>query len=584
MRSWAWLCILALGWPGCDSGGGLVPDGQDGQDGDDGQDGADGGDGVDGGPDGEDGADAQAPDCSQHLFEDVAIPMRDGKTLAAFVRRPVDPACRLPSILIQTPYDKENARTMWLSGAGREPLFESPDYAFAVLDWRGFFGSRAAAVQGAQPYGQDGYDAVEWLAAQPWSDGRVGLWGVSALCVQQYRTALEKPPHLAAIVPIFCQAGQTYDQYYPGGVLRQEYFDFLSAYFGVNDLILEHPTRDALWRAAERLTDLAGVEAPALVVSGWWDLHNPGTLSDFEALRTRSPAAVRGQHRLLIGPWTHFAVGGEGRGGLRPPDDEERKYLDAERRIQRDSLAFFDLHLRAVASEAAAWPEARWQTGGDGAWESAGFWPPIGAGRAVLFPAPGGALQLQEPGEAALDFPYDPDDPSPTVGGCTLLPSLFHGPREQAEVTARADALTFLGPPLAEPLRLRATARLHLEGATSGQDTDFAVRLLDVDPDGGQLLVGEGIQRLKLRDDLGAVSPVQPGQRYPLTVSLANALGYTFAPGHRVGLVVTSSNYPRFARNPNDGEDFYRDEASSVTVTNTLFVGPGTYLVLPYGQ
>jgi len=510
--------------------------------------------------------------------------MRDGKHLAAFVRRPADPACRLPAILIQTPYDKENARALWLSGAGGEPLFDSLDYAFVVLDWRGFFGSRDAAVQGAQPHGQDGHDAVEWVASQPWSDGRVGTWGVSALCVQQYRTALEQPPHLAAMAPIFCQAGQTYDQYYPGGVLRQEYLDFLSAYFGVNELVLAHPTRDALWRAAEGLTDLSRVAAPALVVSGFWDLHNPGTLSDFEALSTLGPAGVRQAHRLLIGPWIHFAAGGEGRGGLRPLDEQERRYLDPERRIQRDSLAFFDLHLRGLASEAAGWRPARWLTGGDGVWEEADAWPPIGAARAVFHPAAGGALASEAPADSRLDFPYDPDDPSPSVGGCTLLPSLFHGPRDQAEVVARADALVFASAPLAEPLRLRATAYAELEVATGGQDSDFAIRLTDVDPAGGHLLVGEGIQRLKLRDDLGAVSPVQPGARYALTVTLANALGYTFPAGHRVGLIVTSSNFPRFARNPNTGEDFYQDAAGSQTVANSLHLGPGTRLVLPAGR
>ena len=142
--------------------------------------------------------DGQAPDCAPYRFEDVMIPMRDGNFLSAFVRRPMDEACRLPAILIQTPYNKENARTMWFDDPSGEPLFESADYAFVVVDWRGFFGSAQAAVTGTQPYGEDGYDTVEWIAAQSFSDGKVGTWGVSALCVQQYRTAVEQPPHLAA--------------------------------------------------------------------------------------------------------------------------------------------------------------------------------------------------------------------------------------------------------------------------------------------------------------------------------------------------------------------------------------------------
>jgi putative CocE/NonD family hydrolase len=169
-------------------------------------------------------------------------------------------------------------------------------------------------------------------------------------------------------------------------------------------------------------------------------------------------------------------------------------------------------------------------------------------------------------------------------GGSTLLPSLDHGPRDQAPVIARGDALSFASETLIEPVRLRAAASVHLQVATSGADTDFAVRLTDVDPDGVHLLVGDGIGRLKLRDDLGAPAAVVPGQVYALDVTLANELAYTFQAGHRVGLIVSSSNYPRFTRNPNDGKDFYVDEASSVTVTNSLFLGADTRLVLPAGQ
>ncbi len=598
MRSGGGLCglwlatlVMALA-PACSSSGGPDPDaGPDAMDA--GEDGSAGdGDGaVDAGdPDGGDGDLDQAdgddglPDCSEHLFEDVQIPMRDGESLAAFLRRPVDPACRMPTILLQTPYNKENARALWFADSTGEPLFDSRDYAFVVVDWRGFFGSRDAAVQGTQPHGLDGYDTVEWIAAQPWSNGAVGTWGVSALCAQQYKTAAEQPPHLAAMVPIFCQANTTYDQYYPGGVLRREYFDFIAGYYGGGDLILDHPTRDALWRAIEGLLDLARIQAPCLVVAGWYDLFNTGTLRDFRQLQTSGPADLRDEHRLLVGPWIHFAAGGESQAGGQALDEQELRYCDTDKRIQADSLAFFDYHLRGLDGPAAGWAAARWLTGGDRVWEDGPRWPPIGAQVWPFYPAAGGLLAGQAPAGGELSFPYDPDDPSPTVGGSTLLPSLDHGPRDQAPVIARADALTFASAPLLENIRLRAAARVSLRVSTTGADTDFAVRLTDVDPDGVHLLVGEGMGRLKLRDDLGAPAEVQPGQVYDLEITLANELAYTFAAGHRVGLIVSSSNHPRFARNPNDGADFYVDEASSVSVTNSLHLGPDTVLVLPSGQ
>ena len=596
MAVWSLAALLFACLPACDSSNASDPDagldadepdgGEPGEDGDglpaDRDDPADAGDSDD--SDDVDGGDDPLPDCSQQVFDDLMIPMRDGQSLSAFVRRSSDPDCRLPTILIQTPYDKQNARTLWFDDPTGEPLFESHDYAFVVVDWRGFFGSRDAAVAGTQPHGLDGYDTVEWIATQTWSDGQVGTWGVSALCAQQYKTAVEQPPHLTAAVPIFCQANQTYDQYYPGGVLRWEYFNFIAGYYGGGDLILDHPYYDGLWWVAERQLDLSRVLVPCMVVAGWFDLFNTGTLRDFRSLQASSPADLRDDHRLLVGPWIHQAAGGETQGAGGPLDAQELRYFDSDRRIQADSLAFFDLHLRDQTSEASGWAKARWLTGGDRVWESAERWPPIGASLAVFYPAAGGLLNRDPPASDEVAFPYDPDDPSPTVGGNTLLPSLDHGPRDQAAVIARGDALSFASDPLIEVVRLRAAASVLLQVATSGADTDFAVRLTDVDPDGVHLLVGEGIARLKLRDDLGTPAVVVPGQVYSTEVILTNELAYTFEAGQRVGLIVSSSNYPRFARNPNDGQDHYLDEASSVAVTNSLFLGAETRLVLPAGQ
>jgi len=247
--------------------------------------------------------------CADHMFADISIPMRDGKSLAAFVRRPTNPACKLPTVLIQTPYDKENARALWFDNATTEnPLFDSPDYNFVVLDWRGFYGS-ANALNGQPNRGEDGYDAVEWIAAQPWSDGRVGTWGVSALCRVQHWTAVEQPPSLVAAVPIFCAMNDTYLQYYPGGVLRREYVDTLGFLFGGN-LVEQHPTDDNVWAYAANLYDPAQVKIPMLIVAGWYDLDNNSTFETWDQLITDSDASVRTAHHLLIGDWHHFAAGG----------------------------------------------------------------------------------------------------------------------------------------------------------------------------------------------------------------------------------------------------------------------------------
>ncbi len=529
---------------------------------------------------GRDLGDPHQRDCLEQVFEEVDVPMRDGASLSALVRRPAAPGCRVPAIVIQTPYGKENARALWLDGDGDHPLFDDRHYGFVLVDWRGFFGSRDAAVQGRQPYGEDGYDVVEWVAAQPWCTGAVGTWGVSALCVQQYRTAAQHPPHLAAAVPIFCQMNSTYEQYYPGGVLRREYFEFLDGYYGTGEVILDHPYRDRLWEAAASLIAPEDIQVPMLLVSGWWDLYDTGTLSDFRALVQRSGAGVRGQHRLLVGPWIHYATGGESAGG-RDLDELELQYVDTERVIQIRSLAFFDHHLRGLTSATEGWPVAQWIVGGSRELEGSATWPPEGTEPSRLYPTADLGLATTSPGDATLELRYDPTDPSPTLGGCTLLPRLAHGPRPQDEVISRGDALVFVTPPLEAPMSLRGAITLELDVATSGRDTDFAIRVTDVDQEGRHLLIAEGIARLKLRDGFEAPVEVRPGTRYHVTVRTTNELAYDIPPEHRLGLVLTSSNYPRFDRNPNTGADFYEDASEPISVVNRIFLGPGTRLLLP---
>ncbi|MCC7381555.1 MAG: CocE/NonD family hydrolase [Deltaproteobacteria bacterium] len=582
-RHAGWTALLA--WVGCTSAGG--DDLADVSSARDGPPAADAGPSEAGPADAAAGdagpADAAAGDaggstCGAHALRDVSIPMRDGKSLAAFVRAPIDPGCELPVILIQTPYGKENARQLWFD-SGTEPLFSSTDYAFAVVDWRGFFGSTGAAVSGAQPYGDDGFDTVEWLAAQPWSNGRVGTWGVSALCQQQYRTAVKKPPHLAAMVPIFCDSSFRYEQYYPGGVLRREYFEFISAYFG-GGIVLQHPTYDAAWQVAERLTSPADVTVPVLVVAGWFDLYPIGSVETFTGLRSGGPPAVRELHRLLIGPWIHFAAGGETSGSGRALDAEELTYFDSERRIQRDSLAWFDQHLRGVPSAATAWPPVRFARAGEGTWDSADHWPSSGTSTRTLYLAADGSLADTPPASGSVSFAYDPSDPSPTIGGATLLPRYHHGPTDQAPVLARADTRSFVSAPLSASLRIEGPIELVLDVSTTGRDTDFAVRVTDVDSTGKHLLIAEGIRRLKLRGDLATVLEVTPGARYRVPIRTTSDLAYTFAPGHRLGVIVSSSNYARFDRNPNTGADFVPDGGTTMPVDNTVYTDGASALVV----
>lgn len=163
----------------------------------------------------------------------------------------------------------------------------------------------------------------------------------------------------------------------------------------------------------------------------------------------------------------------------------------------------------------------------------------------------------------------------------TMTRLLLHGPHDQADVVARGDALVFTTAPLTAPLWIRGALEAVLAVSTTGADTDFVVRLTDVDDSGNHLLLTDGVRRLSLRDGFDAPDPVVADQRYAVTVKLINQLAYTFDIGHRVGLIVTSSNYPRFSRNPGNGLTFYTDPATSVTVTNTVYTDGESRLILP---
>lgn len=525
------------------------------------------------------GDDGGGADCADHSLEDVNIPMSDGQVLAGFVRRPVNAACRLPTILIQTPYNKDHIRTGWFSSPDPGPLFDSPAYAFVVLDWRGFYGSAAAAV--AQPdHGQDGSDAVAWIAEQAWSDGQVGTWGVSALGRVQLWTATRRPPALKAIVPIFSPLNSEYQEYYPGGVLRREYVDTLGLLYG-GSVVEQHPFEDAVWLWYGDLYDAADVEVPALVVAGWYDLDNARSFATWDDLLGVG-GVLSSEHRMVVGAWHHFATSAGAAGAGRPLTTQELLYHDGDHRIQTDSLAWFDAHLRGLTGPVDAWERVRYERDGESVWEGTDEWPPANAtGQVALYLDGLGDLTDVAPSPGEVSYVFDPDDPAPSIGGQTLHYELLHGPHDQQEVIGRSDVVVFESATLPAALRVRGGLEAVLAVSTSGVDTDFVVLVTDVDESGAHLLLADGVRRLSLRDSLTTPSTVSAGQRYDLVVEIINHLAYTFAAGHRVGLIVSSGSYPRFARNPGNGATFYTDPASSIAVTNTVFTDGVSRLILP---
>lgn len=482
---------------------------------------------------------------------ETRILMADGATLAADVIKPKGEG-KWPVVLVQTPYGKQNFKP--------ESVMDGGGYAFVCVDTRGRFDSKDAPQrQGVEARRTDGYACVEWAASQPWSTGKVGTWGPSALGQQQFRTAEGKPPHLACCVPMVSGFGWRYATFYPGGVLRTEYAEMLDRLgFGATGPIATHPYDDFLWKVAEALAKPDRMDVPMLFVGGWFDMHPDEMADDFKNLVARGGASARGAHRLLIGPWTHHFASSYRN------DPGELPYRETVAAARKEIRAWFDRWLKGVETPAA--PAVRYFVLGEDVWKDAPSWPPPGSpGVATLFLDRDGSLSRETTGGTGGKFErdeyvHDPNNPVKTLGGANLDPAIAAGPHDQRKgVLDRPDVLSYSTPPLSEPIRVagRVLARLRVlvekpagsGPSATGLDADLHVRLCDVFPDGRAMLLADGARRLSLKSSFAAPMTVEPGATYDVEVVLPD-LAVTFAAGHRVLVALSGSNSPRFEVHP----------------------------------
>ncbi len=476
--------------------------------------------------------------------QEVRIPTRDAAPLEALLHLPAGDG-PWPVVVVQTPYGKERSLPEHIFGEVYEDSDGQPAglaaYAVLVVDWRSGalrLGRRqGATASNGRQQARDGYDVVEWAASQEWCDGNVGCWGPSALGGVQYRTAEEQPPHLRCIVPMVRGLGWGYDTFYPGGVERAAYIDTLGLLFGVDRLFRKHPRRDVLWGLVEGAARPEQIEVPALLIGGWFDMHPQDMLDSFASVRAGADPELRAQHRLLLGPWEHMKVGKAEQGALR---FEQAAIVEAE--VRR----WFDQHLRGIEAPPSA--PIRYYVVHEG-WREADSWPVEEIRNHTLYLTVEGDLADAEGEAGSLALPFDPADPSPTLGGNNLSPQLAHGPQDQAEAAARADAQIFETPVLQEALRLVGRVRLTLRASTDAGDADLHLRLCDVDAEGRALLIADGARRMSLEAGFRRSRTVPAGEVFELQIETL-PVAWKVEPGHRLRLILTGSNAPRYAVHP----------------------------------
>jgi predicted acyl esterase len=507
---------------------------------------------------------------AQYSYTEVSIMMRDGESLSADLYS-IDTLVPKPTILIQTPYNKSYYRSNIGNPEGQVP-FDSVNYNYLIVDWRGFYGSADADSTGYDR-GLDGYDLVEWIASRPWSDGNVGTWGLSALGIIQFMTARHKPPHLRCCVPSVSNPIVAYTDYYYGGDYLKE-LTHMCALLGFfpESLVLSHYKHDIFWTLSEALTDYSdSISVPMLMVTGWYDHNNDGPLEFFYALRANSDPVVREKHKFVVGPWTHGGLGQREQGELTYPDG-----VDSLRII---SFRIFDYYLRGFDNGYENEPVVRYYQMGENAWHSTDDWYGVSDRTDTLYFNQSGVLSESPPLSANPpdSFLYDPRDPSPSIGGNRFTPfnpSVVVGPRDQRDsVESRSDVVIYTTPELTEPLTIVGNIRVKLFVSSDCEDTDFGVRITDVYPDGRSMLIADGIRRMRFRNSYSTEQLIVPGDTDSVFVELRN-IAYTFMPEHRLRIIASSSDYPIYDINLNNGNSLYT-AGDTVVAKNKIYHQPG---------
>jgi uncharacterized protein len=528
--------------------------------------------------------------------------MRDGVRLSADLWLP-DTKEPVPAILFRTPYD----RSAYNPDVLRPQQCVEAGFAAVVQDMRGRFGSEGKwePLNWAQE-GADSYDTVEWIAAQSWCSGSVGMSGLSYCGTTQLAASLTKPPHLKAIAPTMASSAE-FDRIETGGALRLDLgiswlavttIDWLLrrraaglALPEAETMILRavadprflyevRPLRDMplfsiegfpisfdeLYTRLNVPTDPNGIDPgiPTLHIGSWYDISHSTAVNLFK----RQVAAANSDCHLIMGPWTHS--------GQLPQIQGQVNFgamaSGAASKLHQVVLTFFRRHLK---KETVQLPRVRYFLMNSGGWRDDSEWPPKSstARRMHLGIESGvGTLTESMPKEdvASDDYRYDPRDPTPTVGGRNLgVGRLSMGPIAQQALDHRSDLLRYTSLTLPDTLDIAGSVAATLWVSSSALDTDFIVKLIDVDVNEIALPICEGALRLRYRSGFDQEKPYTPGAVEPLEIRLGH-VAWRVLPGHRLRVQIQSANFPHLDANSNLGNPLGTGVADTIA-TNTVF-------------
>jgi putative CocE/NonD family hydrolase len=351
--------------------------------------------------------------------------------------------------------------------------------------------------------------------------------------------------------------------------------------------LLAHPSYDRFWETFDVAAKHPQFEVPAYHLTGWYDSLLNGTLANFSGLRSRAGTEhARRNQRLIVGPWTHARPG---------PNTSKIGDVDFGPTAGFDSEALVIRWFRhwmggAPGTTPADWdgPPVRIFVMGENRWRDEQEWPLARAKATPYYLQSGGAAnslagdgRLSPATPAAAEkpdtFTYDPTKPVPTGA----FGAYSRAPGDRRNTQKRPDVLVYTSDPLVQSLEVTGPVQLVLWASSSARDTDFTAALSDVHPDGTARALTDGILRARYRASRTAPALLTPGEPYEFTIEIG-ATSNVFRPGHRIRVEISSSNFPRYDRNPNTGAPFATD-AATVVARQTVFhdAGRPSRLVLP---
>jgi uncharacterized protein len=533
------------------------------------------------------------------IQRDVSMKTRDGVALRADIYRPNSPD-KFPVILMRTPYDKSVG---W--AVAPAPRIAARGYVLIIQDVRGRYRSEGEWYPFRHEQA-DGYDSVEWAASLPYSNGKVGMIGASYVGATQMLAAISTPPHLAGIAPEVTASNYHDGWTYQSGAFEQWFdqnwttqlarntldrliddntdarvgaptlplgnypvFNFgqlpadaqltaaIAPYYGD---WLAHPDYDDYWKQWSIEENFSRIAVPMLQVGGWYDIFSIGTLRNYVGVKARGATeAARNQQHLLM------QIGGHAGFGRRIGDVDFGPHA-LENPYTEVILDWYDYLFKGVHNHFSTDKPVKVFVMGANEYRQEDDWPPPQVHYVNYFLHSGGkANSLRGDGflstampksEASDSFVYDPANPVPTIGGplCCAQQLIEPGPRDQRSVENRDDVLIYSMGPLGEDLEVTGPITMTLFVKSSAVDTDFTGKLVDVAPDGFAEDVAEGILRMRYRNSQERAMLMNPGETYRISVDLWSTSNL-FLRGHTLRLEVASSNFPRFDRNLNTGEE-----------------------------